>query len=356
VLKELRAVRVTHSSIKPPNERTKTNNNNNKQYMPLVSGVVEPVARFCAGLVLGEQNTWKTEDLLAGKATKEQYAVFYAALLIAAHSLTFYFWGIFYTVIHAVVPLETLAKWRYQGSKLADKTLIIEAVLYTGAFHVVISIVMGVYVAPWAADSGFVAAFGKDLVETTPSFLVAFPVILIYGFLATTAFFFGHWLLHMKSPVNLYAAIHKQHHRFYVSCSWACEYAHPVELVLGNIIPVIAGPIVFWLLLAFGPASVTAVAGDALRAGLHPAVWWVWMTLAITQTNLGHSGMWYPSIAHVAGYHDFHHSANSGNYGTNSMLDNFFGTNAAWKRHLVSRSAVEKWQQEVRTPSQSPAR
>ena len=86
--------------------------------------------------------------------------------------------------------------------------------------------------------------------------------------------------------------------------------------------------------------KVPTIAG-AIIAGCHPAVWLVWLAYRLCQTYEAHSGFcfygsWLHSIgltnSESAGFHDFHHTGNRGNFGFGppSYLDHMFGTMDAW--------------------------
>lgn len=53
-----------------------------------------------------------------------------------------------------------------------------------------------------------------------------------------TCFYWGHRLLHHP---KLYSKIHKKHHEFYSTVSFAAEYAHPLEFCLTNVLPSFVG-------------------------------------------------------------------------------------------------------------------
>ena len=115
---------------------------------------------------------------------------------------------------------------------------------------------------------------------------------------------------------------HKQHHEFKGTVTLASEYSSIPESIVTNIFPN----------LIFGAL-----------AGIHPAVfttWLYWTTLESAESHCGF--MWAGTLAHRAGlthteaaaFHDCHHTANRGNYGTGSM----------WMDQvLLSRGAMDSW-------------
>lgn len=76
-----------------------------------------------------------------------------------------------------------------------------------------------------------------------PTFKEALPQLFICILFEDAAFYWSHRLLHTPW---LYARIHKQHHEFHTltACSFASEYTHPIESILGNIVPLIIGPLI----------------------------------------------------------------------------------------------------------------
>jgi len=124
-------------------------------------------------------------------------------------------------------------------------------------------------------------------------------------------FYFAHRLLHTS---YFYKRIHKIHHEWKAPFSWASEYAHPLELLLGNIAPTALGPFL-------------------LRS--HIIVLWIWLTIRIAITTDVHSGYkfpWNPErflgfIYAGATHHDLHHKIFIGNYSSVfTYLDYLFGT------------------------------
>jgi len=141
-------------------------------------------------------------------------------------------------------------------------------------------------------------------------------------------FYWSHRTLHHPT---LYPYIHKMHHTYNTTVGIAAEYAHPVEFVLGNMLPTAVGPLIL------GP-------------NIHVLTIFAWYTVRFGETLDGHCGYefsWSPyrliPFSGSAEYHDFHHSVNIGNYGSFFCIwDTVFGTNQAYQSHLKEREAKRK--------------
>eukprot|EP00501_MAST-03F_sp_TOSAG23-6_P000055 GSMAST32.ASY1.ANO1.56.1 assembled CDS len=123
-------------------------------------------------------------------------------------------------------------------------------------------------------------------------------------------FYYGHRLLH---STFLYKAIHKQHHKYIGTRSFAAEYAHFIEDVLTAYFPFVIGSIL-------------------IKAHFH--IVFCWFFCKLTETYEVHSGYCFKGsfvdklgFTHSiqAAHHDFHHTKNSGNFG-NAFLDYIHGT------------------------------
>ena len=135
------------------------------------------------------------------------------------------------------------------------------------------------------------------------------------------SFYWSHRLLHHP---KLYW-IHKQHHQYNITISLAATYAHPLEFIFGNVIPYSLG---FLILKNF--------------MGVHIVSILIWNFYGVLDTSEGHSGYeWdWCQLSFLpwklkANYHDFHHTHNSGNFGSSfGLWDTLMGTNKDyWKVH-----------------------
>lgn len=139
-------------------------------------------------------------------------------------------------------------------------------------------------------------AMGFHADAAYPSFVTIVLSLLFCAAVNETGFYWAHRLLHSKA---LYARFHKHHHEFKVTNGLAAEYATPVEHLLSNLIPTLAGP---------------------LLLGSHALVLGLWLALRMWESLEGHSGYvfaWSPlNVLEISEKHAFHHMANKGNFGS----------------------------------------
>lgn len=145
----------------------------------------------------------------------------------------------------------------------------------------------------------------------------AWRVFFVAFLLNDWGFYLTHRALHHPA---LYRRFHKQHHRFTGTVSFAAEYAHPVEVLLSNHMPTLAGCVLM---------------------GAHPLVLFVWLVARLEKTYETHSGYSFDGtvmqklgLANGRGaiWHDFHHSHNQGNFG-NMYIDWLCGTMGPWSEN-----------------------
>jgi sterol desaturase/sphingolipid hydroxylase (fatty acid hydroxylase superfamily) len=147
----------------------------------------------------------------------------------------------------------------------------------------------------------------KTVYRIEPS-LPSIPEILFSVLICTLGrefvFYYGHRALHY--PL-VYRHFHKQHHKFTTPIALASECCHPVEHILSNILPIIIPP-------------------TLLR--VHIVVFWLFMTGAILQASVAHSGydFWFSIFGWRPKVHDLHHELFNVNYGLLGLMDWVHGT------------------------------
>ncbi|KAJ5426201.1 hypothetical protein N7465_001271 [Penicillium sp. CMV-2018d] len=119
-------------------------------------------------------------------------------------------------------------------------------------------------------------------------------------------FYYSHRILHIPS---LYIRIHKKHHRFTAPIALAAQFAHPIEHIFANTLPITLPPQLL---------------------GSHIVTFWVFLAYELVNTATVHSG--YDFFCHKARAHDLHHEKFNLNYGSLGLLDWVHGTNQLKKR------------------------
>jgi len=134
-------------------------------------------------------------------------------------------------------------------------------------------------------------------------------------------FYYAHRALHRG---ELYQRIHKVHHEFTAPFALAALHAHPLELLVADLIPVTAGFLIF-----------------------RPHIFFVymWIVGACLGTQTHHCGYRLPWIADFdeqPNFHDFHHQRFNCCYGNIGLLDALHGTS---KQYVEARRLRKESQQ-----------
>lgn len=167
----------------------------------------------------------------------------------------------------------------------------------------------------------------KTSVEDIPDLFTLAATVLFCMFVEDSAFYLSHRLLHHP---KLYPYIHKLHHQHNTSIGIAADYSHPIEFAI------------LVMLTGLGPRL--------LGENVHLLTVFTWYIVRAAESFDGHCGYefsWSPyrliPFSGSAEYHDFHHSANVGNFGSFfSIWDSFFGTNQAYYKMLEMRQEPDK--------------
>ncbi|XP_031550953.1 fatty acid hydroxylase domain-containing protein 2-like [Actinia tenebrosa] len=175
----------------------------------------------------------------------------------------------------------------------------IKGVLFNQFLGFLLTIVMyPVYL--WRGGS-----FGCEL----PSFQWVLFELLVFILVEEVGFYYSHRLFHHP---KLYKYFHKKHHEWTAPIGIVSIYAHPLEHIISNLTPILMGPMIM---------------------GSHIATTWMWFCLAITSTNISHSGYHFPFLPSPEA-HDFHHLKFNQNYGVLGVLDRLHGTDILFRNSV----------------------
>lgn len=150
-------------------------------------------------------------------------------------------------------------------------------------------------------------------IPALPTLLLQLGLLLLVEELL---FFSVHWLMHKKT---FYKKYHRIHHEYAESIGIATHYVHYVEHIVGNLLPVFAGLMLFHV---------------------HMVSFFIWATFAIVNSIHSHSGYNFP-WANSTMYHEFHHYNFTGNYGLLGFMDKLCGTDKDYLKMIEEQTHDE---------------
>lgn len=151
----------------------------------------------------------------------------------------------------------------------------------------------------------------KTSLLDVPNFYTVVYQLAICILIDEIGFYYSHRLVHHK---YLYKWLHKKHHEWTAPIAITALYAHPLEHIFSNVLPVALGPII---------------------ANSHLSVAWIWYTLAQLTTLSNHSGYHFPFFQ-ISEFHDFHHLKFVECYGKLGLLDRLHNTDAMFRKTINS--------------------
>ncbi|KAM9788662.1 fatty acid hydroxylase domain-containing protein 2 [Neosynchiropus ocellatus] len=139
-----------------------------------------------------------------------------------------------------------------------------------------------------------------------PTFHRGLAELAFFAFLEEVLFYYSHRLFHHPS---LYKHFHKQHHEWTAPIGVVSIYAHPLEHMLSNMLPVAVGPVIL---------------------GSHLATTSLWYCLALVSTTISHCGYHLPFLPSPE-FHDFHHLRFNQCFGVLGILDRLHATDTKFR-------------------------
>lgn len=208
---------------------------------------------------------------------------------------------------------------RERFSKLLRRTL------WTVPANILLIALPAIVLTYWARPDG---AFSMAL-EDMPSMWELTWQIGFCCVVEDAMFYWTHRFLHWDA---IYPFIHKQHHAYSLdfTISLSSEFAHPLEYLVGNLLPVAMGPTI-------------------LRC--HTLTFVLWVFVRIAESIDAHSGYSFPwAISRLTPFasapeaHEYHHSQTKGHYSSHFWFwDWFLGTEVDLKQY-IDKAAIPKKQ------------
>eukprot|EP00211_Chloroparvula_japonica_P016962 CAMPEP_0119122440 /NCGR_PEP_ID=MMETSP1310-20130426/2698_1 /TAXON_ID=464262 /ORGANISM="Genus nov. species nov., Strain RCC2339" /LENGTH=303 /DNA_ID=CAMNT_0007112095 /DNA_START=61 /DNA_END=972 /DNA_ORIENTATION=- len=278
-------------------------------------GICEGAERYCPA--------WMDE---VRARVVEGYRYFYEDVAgkndVFVGTLYLQIWGamVFWGIGGMFALLDFTAPARLERYKVQDKVknFPMESSLFAKVARRVLFNQVVVGAAMSALAWPFMKRFGMTYAPSdVPSAKTFVWHLLAFALVEDVLFYSTHRMAH--EVTWLYKNVHKIHHELVQSFSIGARYAHPLEDFFSNLLPVVAGPIL---------------------CGSHMLEVYLWVSVALTITLIGHSGYHLPLLPSSEA-HDYHHlKFTGGNYGAIGLLDDLFSTNSKFKKSVQAKRDI----------------
>lgn len=250
---------------------------------------------------------------------------------LVAHALMFWSMNLFYSMLYvgqfAWAEKYRVGRqpWAWQHPRKGERDRFASALRYSVVMVPCNQLVQLVMMYVSLNLTSRIGALSVRL-EDFPSVLAIAAQVAVAMVVEDAMFYWTHRLLHDR---RVYAYVHKVHHTFYHTVCWSSEMAHPLEYIVGNLLPVLAG---------------------SLLQRSHMIVLLMFILVRVFVSVEEHCGYAFPASparvlpfgASVEG-HDYHHSRNGGMFASQFALwDWLCGTDRAFQAFMDAEDAIKR--------------
>lgn len=161
---------------------------------------------------------------------------------------------------------------------------------------------------------------GRPISQSLPAPQELLGDVLPSIILCELMFFYSHRLFHSR---ELYARIHRTHHAFTAPIALSAQYAHPIEFIVSNFLPL-------------------HLPRMLLLRDCHIISFWVFSSMVALVSCSVHSGYALWGMEKLARRHDWHHQRVSVNFGTFWVLDCIHGTDGGVRTQNGHETVVRR--------------